>query len=132
MKLIKNGIILFLCVFTIFLGGCGNKKVSQPKIERDFYSTGGNLTFSYDELSHTSFFGGKDEVIQYYQPDIAKGWDEEGCRIGFQIAVPSGVKDYRSGKASLNDKDLLAKDYIDMTIDQNPVAVFQPIVTPKH
>ena len=89
--------------------------------------TGGSLSFSYDDITKTALIGGNNEVIQYYQTDIAKGWNEEGNRIGIQIIVPKGVKDVGSGTAELNGKEYLSKDYI-KKINDMYYALFQPII----
>ena len=109
------------------MGGCGKKEFIQPIISRDVYCTGGNLSFDYDSITKTAIYGGENEVIQFYKSDMAKGWTEEGNRVGIQIVVPSNVKDVSSGSATLNGKEHLSKDYIKKINDTN-YAVFQPII----
>ncbi len=128
MKLKKSCITIFIIMICLFSFGCKDNNLSQPSLERDRYNTGGNLTFVYDEVAHVASVGGEGEVIQFYDKDLVKGWDEEGNRIGFSLLVPKEVKDYKSGKANLNGEKLLADDYISLNEGQNLIATFQPIV----
>ena len=131
MKLLKYSFIFITIFFSLFLSGCQNKDLIQPKVMQDIYKTGGNLSFNYDETTHTIIFGGEDEIIQFYQEDIARGWNEKGCRIGFQMIVPKEVEDFKSGSANLDGEELLPTQYIDLHEGQTLVATFQPIVTPQ-
>ncbi len=128
MKFLKSTLTIILVLVCLFMCGCKDKNLIQPTMERDNYNTGGNLTFVYDEISHLAIFGGEGEVVQFYQEDIAKGWKEKGNRIGFQIFVPKGVKDYKSGCAYWNGEKLNPDDYITLQEGQNLVASFQPLV----
>ena len=128
MKYFRKILIFSLLLICFTFTGCGNKSIIQPDLERDNYNTGGNLTFSYDKLSHVATFGGDGEVLQYYNQSVAKGWKEKGNRIGFQIAVPKEVKDFKSGKAVLNGEKLSPNEYITLQEGQNYVAIFQPII----
>lgn len=112
------------------LVGCGETSFSYNRIERDAYNTGGNVTFEYDEYSHTAYFGGEGEVIEWYEADIAKGWEEEGNRVGIKIFVPSGVDDYKSATAVLGDEKLEYDDFI--LGEENKYALFQPIVSEQN
>ena len=103
-------LIFIICVG--FIAGCGGKSFVQPKLSRDVYNTGGNISFYYDNITNAAIFGGNGEIIQYYEPDVAKGWEEGGNRIGIQIVLPNSVKDASSGSAELNGKDYTSKDYL--------------------
>ena len=117
----------FMLILMLCMGGCGKKEFLQPEIYRDVYNTGGNLSFDYDNITKAAVFGGKNEVVQYYDKDLARGWDKEGNRIGIQIIVPKNVKDVSSGSAELNGKEYLSKDYI-KKINDTYYALFQPLV----
>ncbi len=128
MKFYKSTFIILLLLLSLSMCACKDKNLNQPFLERDKYNTGGNLSFVYDKISHVATFGGQGEVIQFYDEDIAKGWNEKGNRIGFQLLVPKEVKDYKSGSANLNGEKLSPDDYIDIQEGQNLVATFRPIV----
>lgn len=123
----KKLCMAFILLIMLCVGGCGKKEFLQPEISKDIYSTGGNLSFSYDNITKTALFGGEGEVVQYYETDLARGWKEEGNRIGIQIVVPKNVKDVSSGSAELNGKEYLSKDYI-KKINDTYYALFQPLV----
>ena len=108
------------------LSGCGGKSVAYSFIEQDAYHTGGNITFVYDHISHTAYFGDKGEFIEYYDEDIAKGWREEGNRIGFKIALPQNVDDYMSATAIIDGKEMSYDQFI--VGEEVKYALFQPIV----
>jgi len=125
----KLTILFVLFIIPFVLSGC-NKTLSYQMIERDNYNTGGNITFVYDVISHTATFGGEGETIQFYSQDIAKGWSEEGCRVGIQITVPKEVNDFKSGSAVLGKEKLTAEDFYLKTGDEKiNYAIFQPIVS---
>lgn len=128
MKFLKMSAVVLILLASLMLGGCNNKSIAQPILERDNYNTGGNITFVYDEVAHVATFGGKDEVLQYYEEDIAKGWTESGNRIGIKLSLPQNLKDYKSGKATFDGQKLMPDDYISLQEGQNLVAVFQPII----
>ncbi len=128
MKFLKYSFLLALVIVCFSLCGCQDKNLIQPNIERDNYNTGGNLTFVYDEISHVATFGGEGEVVQFYEEDIAKGWDEKGNRIGFQIAMPKGDIEYKTGSAYFEDKKLNLNDIVKLQEGQNMIAIFQPII----
>ena len=101
--------VLILIIFIgigLVLSGCGEKTFAYSRIYRDDYLTGGDLNFKYDERTHTAYFGGENQVVQYYEPDIAKGWKDAGCRIGIKIYLPSDVEDYQSGQVEINGNKL--------------------------
>lgn len=127
---IRKFLLLLVVTMSIFtFCGCQDKLIPQSVLTQDNYKTGGNLTFVYDEYSHTAFFGGEGEVIQYYSEDITKGWTAEGCRIGVMLAVPKEVDEYKSGSATLNGEKLSPNDYMITLDNQTYYALFQPIVS---
>lgn len=129
MKKIKLISILFILPCLI-LGGCQNKTFEYQLLQRDNYNTGGNLTFVYDEISHTAIFGGDGETVQFYSKDIAKGWDKEGCRVGVQIPLPNDVEDFKSGSAVLDGKKISAQEFVIHSDETTPqYALFQPLVS---
>ena len=114
MKFLKISAVVLILFASLMLSGCNNKSIAQPILERDNYNTGGNITFVYDEVAHVATFGGKDEVLQYYEEDIAKGWTESGNRIGIKLSLPQNLKDYKSGKANFDGQKLMPDDYISL------------------
>lgn len=97
----------------MFIGGCG-QSLPQMSIERDNYLTGGNLTFVYDEASRTAFFGGENEVIQYYDIDISKGFLKEGNRVGLKLIPNEEINDigsltFKFGKEEIKGEDAVTK-----------------------
>lgn len=127
----KFGVISLL--FTLILvGGCGKTQLAYSQVDRDVYNTGGNLTFSYDDRSHTAYFGGENEVIQYYAEDIAKGWRESGNRIGLSLLPPKEISDYKSGYAEINGEKILAEDFFKVLSEDLVYAEFQPIVSKEN
>ena len=113
MKKLQVFVLIIFVGICLVLFGCEKKSFSYSRVYRDEYLTGGDLDFSYDECTHTAYFGGENQVVQYYEADIAKGWDEAGCRIGIKIYVPSNVKDCQSGQVKVNDKEY--KDVLNKT-----------------
>ncbi|MBO5394700.1 MAG: hypothetical protein J6A28_02210 [Clostridia bacterium] len=126
-----NRILLFFTIFiTLFCAGCGDKEFSYNRIERDAYNTGGSVSFEYDEYSHTAYFGGEDEFLEWYEIDIAKGWNEAGNRVGIKIFMPFEVDDYKSATAVVNEEKL---EYDDFIVDgDNKYALFQPLVSEEN
>lgn len=123
-------VLVLLTIPVLFLSGCNGKTLNYQAVERDNYNTGGNLTFVYDELSHTATFGGEGEIVQFYSKDIAKGWTEEGCRVGVRILIPKEVDDFKSGWATLAGEKLNTEDFFVQTNENSSnYAVFHPIVS---
>lgn len=124
---------LLLLLPLFMLGGCNQKTFTYQNVERDVYNTGGNISFEYDEISHTAQFGGENEVVQFYEKDIAKGWLNEGCRIGIKINLPKDLKDYKSATAVLGGEKLNAEDFIAKYNEDTPqYAIFQPLVNKEN
>lgn len=124
----RFGVIALLFILLVVCG-CGKTKIEYSQVERDVYNTGGNLNFSYDHLSHTAYFGGENEVIQYYAEDITKGWQESGNRIGLALLPPKEINDYKSGYAEINGEKILAEDFFKVASEDLVYAEFQPIVS---
>lgn len=125
----KLGLLMLLFLSCVLLYGC-EKNLAYSNLERDNYNTGGNLTFVYDETTRTALFGGEGEIIQFYHKDIAKGWAEDGCRVGVKILIPKGIDDYKSGSAVINGEKVSGEDFYLQNEDGfSNYAVFQPIVS---
>lgn len=97
----------------LLIGGCG-QSLPKMSVERDNYSTGGNLTFEYDETSRTAFFGQENEVVQYYEIDISKGFLKEGNRVGVKLTPNEEIKDlgsltFKIGKEEIKGQDVATK-----------------------
>ena len=83
-------------------------------IERDDYSTGGNLSFYYDENARTAFLGEENEVVQFYEQDVTKGFVKEGCRVGVKLTPAKEIKDigsltFRVGKEEIQGEKVAVK-----------------------
>ncbi|MBQ8792837.1 MAG: hypothetical protein IJZ62_04455 [Clostridia bacterium] len=126
----KKVLCLLLMLVALFSCGCGEKSFSCSQITQDAYKTGGSLTFEYDPSSHTAYFGEAGESIEYYEADIAKGWTQEGNRIGFKLFMPQDVDDYMSASAIINDTQLEYDDFI--FGDEIKYAQFQPLVSEEN
>lgn len=125
----KKFALILLAIPLLLMGGCNEKTFDYSALERDNYNTGGNLTFVYDQITRTATFGGEGETVQFYSQDIAKGWEEEGCRVGVQLLIPKEVKDYKSATAVLDEDKLTAEDFVVQIGDEPQYALFQPIVS---
>lgn len=121
--------VLMILLLPLLLYGCNTKSFDYQNVQRDNYNTGGNLTFVYDEISHTAYFGGEGEIVQFYTQDVAKGWKDEGCRIGVKILVPNEVDDFKSGNVIVGDEKLNLEEVVLQVDDSVNYAVFQPIVS---
>lgn len=113
MKKIKIIAILVLFLPIIFVFGCG-QSLPEMNIERDNYLTGGKLSFSYDTQSRTAYFGDENEVIQFYEKDISKGFLKEGNRVGIKLVPSSMIEDlgslsFKIGKEEFKGSDTCVK-----------------------
>ena len=95
-------ILFFILLPCLFFVACGDREVSYSTIYRDQFETGGDISFSYDNITHTAHFGGNNEIIQYCQPDISKGWQEGGHRIGISLNAPIKLTNPLSAHANLD------------------------------
>lgn len=132
MKNFRKLLIVFLTITTCLMFGCDKKVFTQSSLTRDIYNTGGNLTYFYDEQSKVAYFGEEGEVVQYYEEDIAKGWNTSGCRIGFALTLPKELKDYKSASAKINNKELNSADFIVKVNEDLVIAQFQPLVSENN
>lgn len=126
----KKYILISIFAFLIFtMTGCGQQNLSYSPLYRDTYNTGGDLTFVYDENTHTASFGGEGEAIQFYNEDIAKGWKTAGNRVGVKLYVPKDAKNYQSASATIGDEKFEGGSFL-KTINEegSSVAEFYPIV----
>ena len=127
--IMKKYIMLIFVLLFCFVGGCNNKSFTQPVLTRDNFNTGGNISFFYDKEAFIAYFGGEGDVVQFYNVDIAKGWDEDGCRVGVQLDLPKEIDDFKSATAKVDEKNLTSKDFIIEIDEQTQIAVFHPIVS---
>ena len=126
-------LISSLFAFLFLLTGCGKNIFDYSRVSRDEYNTGGNLTFIYDDVAHVATFGGRGEVVQYYDVDIAKGWLNAGNRVGVQILAPSGVKNFETGSAKIGDEIIKGdKFYKQINNENSKIAQFFPILTENN
>ena len=121
---------LALCL-CVLLSGCG-KTLSYGKLERDSALTGGNLSFVYDENTHTATFGGEGEVVAYYPAELKLG-RSAGNRIGVKIYAPSEVTDYSKAKLNFEGSEYVGGSFMTMVYDQvQNYFVLTPIVSENH
>ena len=127
----KKKLLFVLLLSMLFvLVGCGGESLSYNRVERDSYNTGGNVDFEYDESSHTAYFGGKGQFLEWQNEDIAKGWEEEGNRIGIKIAFPQNLVDDKTATATFGEEKFEYKDFIKG--EENKYALFQPVVSEEN
>ena len=120
-----------MCFLTIFIvSGCGNKKIDYAKLERDPENIGGTLTFVYDEQTHTAYFGGENQVVQYYKEDIKNGYTP-GCKVGIKIIAPSSLQDYSKSTLEINGIKYEEGSFLE-TVDEKlqNFAYIYPTVSP--
>ena len=127
MKRVLISCFIFICLFVI--SAC-QQDLPYQKLSRDDEMTGGSLTFVYDNESHTGFFGGEGEIVQFYNADIAKGWKEDGCRVGVSLTAPSEVTDYESGSLWVDGEKIQGGEFY-QTVGENKVGrvVLTPLVS---
>ena len=122
-------LFLIMLLFVLACAGCKQKEFDYVAMSRDAYNTGGVLSFEYDNITHTAYFGGEGQIVQYYSTDIAKGWTEEGCRVGVTLPLPKGIDDYKSAVATLDEKQLEWDDFGYGEEGEMQYVIFQPIVS---
>lgn len=120
---------LILLFIPLILSGCAQQEQFDAQVVRDNYNTGGNLSFYYDNSSKTAYFGGENEVVQFYQADITKGWEEDGNRIGIQIICPKQIDEISSVEAKVDGEHLLGEQFV-KSVSQSPTQIleFYPII----
>ena len=128
----KKFLILLYFPF-LFMCGCQDKDVSYSTIYRDTFNTGGDISFSYDNITHTASFGGENEVVQYYEIDISKGWNEAGNRIGLRLVAPLKISNPLSAKAMINSVEYNNGSFYRIINGEiSSVAEFYPIVSEQN
>lgn len=116
---------------SLLMTGCG-KTLTYGILERDSALTGGNLSFVYDENTHTATFGGEGEVVAYYtaEPELGRS---AGNRIGVKIYAPSEVSDYSKAKLNFEGSEYVGGSFMTMVYDQvQNYFVLTPIVSENH
>ena len=103
--------VVFLLVFPLIMVGCGDFAVGNADIIRDSEMTGGTLSFEYNKDTREIFFGGEGEVIQFYEADILKGWNESGNRLGIIMQAPSEVTEFETGTLTMQGQSLSAENF---------------------
>ncbi len=93
-------IIMLIFSFSFLFVGCGDENLPNAKVTRDSEMTGGSLSFEYNQESGHIYVGGQDEIVQFYDSNITKGWQEEGNRIGLVFYAPKKLSDYETGTLS--------------------------------
>ena len=101
MKFLKVAFILILPI--IFCTGCNNS-LPLAKVSRDSELTGGNLSFSV--IENKIYFGGEGEFVQFYEANIAKGWEVSGNRVGIVLTAPAGVNEFDTGTLTMQGKTI--------------------------
>ena len=103
----KKGLAFLFAVIILaplLLVGCG-RQYTYGIVERDNALTGGNLSFVYDEATHTATFGGEGEAVLFYEADEGLG-RVAGNRIGFKIYAPCDVTDYSKAKLNFQGEEI--------------------------
>ena len=119
-KVLKSSIAMALGILSFGLAACGCAKdsVSYASISRTPDNTGGTeLTFSYDEDSHTAWFGGEGETIAYY-PENAGIGRSAGNRVGITVTAPEEITEYEGFKLTIYDDQV----YEGLTPEGKPTA----------
>lgn len=126
-------LIVFFALMALLLTGCTDKSLDYVAVTRDNFNTGGNLSFEYDALSHTAYFGGDGETIEWQQASIVRGFDRAGNRVGVKLVAPSFVSDFSSGSAIVGDEKLEGGEFY-QSVDgkTSPTAQFFPLVSEKN
>lgn len=102
-KLFKCGIAFSLALLSLTLVACGCSKdmVAYANITRTPDATGGaNVSFNYDVDTHTAWFGGNGETIEYYAENTAIG-RSAGNRVGITITAPEEIESYEGFKLTI-------------------------------
>lgn len=129
MKYLRLLLTIFLIFPMLFLIGCGDKNLKYSLVQRDDQNIGGNLTFDYDSVTHVATFGGKGETVEYYNEDIARGFNKAGNRVGIKLSAPSSIKDYNTGSATVGDEKIVGGSfYRQVNNEKVGEAVFYPLV----
>lgn len=120
--------ICFLMIFTLF--GCNNKEIDYATLKRDDANIGGSLTFVYDSSAHIAYFGGENQVVQYYDANVLNN-NTAGCRVGVKIIAPTDIKDFSKATLIMNKIEYTEGSFLE-TVDgeiQNFANIY-PVVSP--
>ena len=94
----KKLFLIFAIILILpFCSGC-DKTFEMAEVSRNNEQTGGALSFEYNKFAGKITFGGEGEVVQFYEANLAKGWTEEGARVGIKIKAPEGLDNYEAIK----------------------------------
>lgn len=127
MKYLKLFFLLLIPV--IFLSGCGEDKLAYSTMYRDDKNIGGSLTFDYDSITHTAYFGGEGESVSFYQMDIVQGFYEKGNRVGVKLYAPIEINEFDSGKATVGEEKIEGGEFYQRVGESKTrEAIFYPIV----
>ena len=106
----KLSLFALIVLSLLSLSACAPDAIKPSIVMRDDDFVGGNLSFQFDKTANIIYFGGEGEVVQYYQKDILKGWDEAGNRIGIKFIAPSEIKNFEEAKVSINGEEQIVKN----------------------
>ncbi len=102
-KFFKTSIALSLFLITLSLIACGNNNMQYGTVTRTPDLTGGaNLSYCYDEKTHTAWFGGENETVAYYNEDLSVN-RTAGNRVGVTITAPKDVNNFEGFKLTIYD-----------------------------
>jgi hypothetical protein len=104
-KFLKCGIAFSLALLSLMLVACGCSKNMEPyaTVTRTPDNTGGsNLSFSYNTDTHTAWFGGEGETIDYYAENLSIG-RSAGNRVGITITAPEEITTFDGFKLTIYD-----------------------------
>lgn len=104
-KVLKGSLAFGLGLLSLTLAACGCSKdtTAYASVTRTPDNTGGTeLSFEYDNDTHTAWFGGDGETIAYYEADFGIG-RTAGCRVGVTITAPEEIEDYEGFKLTIYD-----------------------------
>ncbi len=119
--------LIFLCL-ALILTGC-NQTLPLANCTRDSENIGGSISFKYNKSTGEIFIGGENEQIQYYEKNIARGWQEGGNRIGLKFVAPSMVKEYETGSISIQGKTISSGDfYQEVNGQKTGEAIIYPLI----
>lgn len=124
----KKLLCLILLTLTIFLSGC-NQTLPFANCTRDSENIGGSISVEYNKSTGEIFIGGENQQIQYYEANIARGWQEGGNRVGLKFTAPSKVKEYETGSVSLQGKTITSGDfYQEVNGQKTGIAFVYPLI----
>lgn len=101
-------IYLLVCLVALLLSGC-SRALPLARVERDEELTGGNLSFKIE--GDKIYLGGKDQCLQFYEANIAKGWAEAGNRVGLVFYAPSKIEDFDTGTLVFQGKTIQGGEF---------------------